>query len=129
MFTAELRCGTVLSYSVRNLRPDVGDVVPCTRHGYCVVQVTASAPPRNAAPTRSRSRTQRGLLSWLRGRQSSSVRALRRNGFTLRLVAAAGRDGLVDVDLVAGRVVLRGPGPERDPWPTADSGPLTQQSA
>ncbi|WP_167760994.1 hypothetical protein [Geodermatophilus sp. DF01-2] len=31
----------------------------------------------------------------------------------------AQKAGLVDVDLVAGRVVLRGRGPGRDPWPTA----------
>jgi hypothetical protein len=32
---------------------------------------------------------------------------LRRQGFTLRMVVAAERDGVVDVDLRAGRVVVR----------------------
>jgi hypothetical protein len=47
------------------------------------------------------------LVAWLRDRPVTTVHALRREGFTLRLVAAAERDGVVDVDLDAGRVVSR----------------------
>ena len=35
------------------------------------------------------------------------MHALRRHGFTLRLVAAAERAGLVELDLPAGRVAVR----------------------
>ena len=35
------------------------------------------------------------------------MHALRRHGFTLRMVVAAERDGLVDLDLGAGRVAVR----------------------
>jgi len=40
MFTATLRCGTVLSYEAPHFRPDSGDLVPCRHHGYCAVHLS-----------------------------------------------------------------------------------------
>jgi hypothetical protein len=127
-FTAVLRCGTVLTYETPNLRPRPGEVVPCFRHGYCAVglggtpaarteQSTCSTRARSS--TRGRPRTQEELLVWLQGRDEASLCALRRHGFTLRLVAAAERDGLVDVDVLAGRVAPR-PLLDDPPVPAAD---------
>jgi hypothetical protein len=48
-------------------------------------------------------------MAYLRGRPDTTIHALRRNGLSLRLVAAAQKDGLVDVDLVTGRVAVRAP--------------------
>jgi hypothetical protein len=116
MFTAVLRCGTVLGYETQNLRPRPGDVVPCRRHGYCVVhgagsmspgEVPSSRAPRVRYLTRARPRTQGELLAWLEGRQEASLCALRRRGFTLRLLAAAEREGRIVVDPLAGRVTVR----------------------
>src|SRR5688572_13627940 len=98
MFTATLRCGTVLSYEAPTLRPDPGDVVPCRHHGYCAVQSASGPASGGALSPRGRPRAQSELLEWLRGQSETTVHALRRHGFTLRMVAAAERDGLVDVD-------------------------------
>jgi hypothetical protein len=106
MFTATLHCGTVLSYEARDFRPDLGDRVPCRRHGYCAVRLTGGSSGRALAP-RARRRALSELVDWLRGRQETTVHALRREGFTLRLLAAAERDGIVDLDLQTGRVVVR----------------------
>jgi hypothetical protein len=51
-------------------------------------------------------RPQSELITFLRGRPVTTVHALRRERFTLRVIAAAQHDGLVDVDLVTGRVAL-----------------------
>jgi hypothetical protein len=106
MFTATLRCGTVLSYEARTFRPDPGDRVPCRHHGYCAVQQTGGSSSGGFS-ARGRPRAQSELLEWLRGRSDTSVHALRRQGFTLRMVVAAQRAGVVDVDLQAGRVAVR----------------------
>jgi hypothetical protein len=107
MHTATLRCGTVLSYEARDFRPDLGDLVPCRHHGYCAVHVTSGDGSGGAFAPKGRRRQQSELVEWLRGRSETTVHALRRAGFTLRLVAAAERDGVVDVDLRAGRVAVR----------------------
>jgi|tagenome__1003787_1003787.scaffolds.fasta_scaffold20825616_1 hypothetical protein len=107
MFTATLRCGTVLSYEAPSFRPEPGDLVPCRHHGYCAVQLTSGPAAGSAFSPRGRTRAQSELLEWLRGRSETTVHALRRQGFTLRMVAAAERDGLVDLDLAAGRVAVR----------------------
>jgi len=120
MFRATLRCGTVLSYEARTFRPDPGDLVPCRRHGYCAVQKCSGSVPGGASPPRAARRAHGELLDWLRGRSESTVHALLRRGFTLRMVAAAERDGVVDVDLPAGRIAVRRPievgprGPDSD---------------
>jgi hypothetical protein len=107
MITATLCCGTLLSYEAPSFRPNRGDLVPCRNHGYCTVQVTSGSTSGGALSTRAGRRAQSELLAWLRGRSETTVHALRRHGFTLRMVAAAERDGLVDLDLPAGRVAVR----------------------
>jgi hypothetical protein len=107
MFTATLRCGMVLTYEAPTFRPAPGDVVPCRHHGYCVVQLAGRATSGGAFSPRAGPRAQSDLLDWLHGRRETTVHALRRRGFTLRLVAAAERDGLVELDLPAGRVAVR----------------------
>ncbi|MGY1590904.1 hypothetical protein ACI79D_02890 [Geodermatophilus sp. SYSU D00708] len=53
-------------------------------------------------------RSQRELIAFLRGRPVTSVHALRREHFSLRVITAAQDEGLVDVDVVSGRVALCG---------------------
>jgi hypothetical protein len=106
MITATLRCGAVLSYEAVSFRPNPGELVPCRRHGYCRV-TRADGSGSGALPPRGRGRVQSELMDWLRERSEATVHALLRRGFTLRVVAAAERDGLVDVDLLAGRVAVR----------------------
>ena len=72
---------------------------------------------RGAASARRHRRVQAELMDWLRERPHATVHALVRRGFALRIVAAAERDGLVDVDLLAGRVAVR-PALERAPTVT-----------
>jgi hypothetical protein len=111
VYTARLSCGTVLSYEARSFLPLAGELVPCRRHGYCEVAVSgqpdgAPTPGRSGMP-RARPRSQQELLEFMRRERVTTVRALRRQRFTLRTVARAARAGLVDVDLEAGRVVAR----------------------
>jgi hypothetical protein len=110
MYSATLRCGTVLTYEARDLLPTSGERVPCRRHGYCGVHDvgtrTVSSTPASALP-RARPRAQSELEEWLRTRPVTTVHALKRERFTLRMIAAAERDGLVTVDLEAGRVWMR----------------------
>ena len=107
MFTATLHCGTVLSYEAPTFRPAPGDMVPCRHHGYCSVQQASGSAAGGTFSPRGRPRAQGELLEWLRGRSETTVHALRRRGFTLRMVAAAERDGLVVLDLPAGRVAVQ----------------------
>lgn len=110
MITATLRCGTVLAYEARDLLPASGERVPCRRHGYCGVHEVGrnrTAGPAGPGLPRARPRTQHELEEWLRDRPATTVHALRRERFTLRMVAAAEREGLVAVDLEAGRVWTR----------------------
>src|SRR5688572_12065596 len=101
MYSATLTCGTVLAFEARSFVPEVGDLVPCRHHGYCTVDRAGgmgAARGGHAFP-RSRPRTQCELLTWLQHHRVTTVHALRRQRFTLRMIAAAERDGLVDVDL------------------------------
>ena len=107
MFTATLRCGTVLSYEARGFRPDPGDRVPCRHHGYCAVQGIGGGGSGGVSAPRARSRGHVELVELLRGQSETTVHALRRQGITLRVVAAAQRAGLVELDLPAGRVAVR----------------------
>jgi hypothetical protein len=110
MFIAILRCGTVLAYEARGLLPASGERVPCRRHGYCGVQEvgTSRAARRGGLGLpRARPRAQHELEEWLRDRPATTVHALRRERFTLRMIAVAERQGLISVDLEAGRVWTR----------------------
>jgi hypothetical protein len=107
--TATLDCGTVLSYEASSFVPASGESVPCRRHGYCVVQDLSrsrAAPSRDPGLPRARPRAQRELSEWLRGRSVTTIHALLRQRFTLRMIAIAERDGLVVVDLETGRVAV-----------------------
>jgi hypothetical protein len=110
MFTVTLRCGEELSYEARSFLPRVGDLVPCRHHGYCTVEMAGghvSTGSSGPSVHRARPRSQRELQEWLRQRPVTTVQALRRHRFTLRMIAVAERDGLVDVDLGTGRVAIR----------------------
>ena len=106
-YAARLGCGTVLTYDSESLTPEVGENVPCPRHYYCAVAAretigrrrpaTSQAPPRRSTSE---------LADFLRPREVSTVGILRRNRFTLRVLVAAQKQGLVEVDLVSGRVAL-----------------------
>jgi hypothetical protein len=107
--TAGLTCGVVLAYESGEFVPKPGELVPCRRHGHCrVSESSAGGRDRTGASFPSRARRSQGeLLEYLRGRPVSTVSALRRLRFSLRLIAEAEKEGMVDVDLVAGTVVLR----------------------
>lgn len=113
MYTATLRCGTVLDYEARSFRPDPGDLVPCRRHGFCSVQLTSGPASGGAFGRRASRRSHGELLDWLGGRSQTTVHALLRRGFTLRMVAAAERDGVVDVDVWSGEVKVLAGDPRR----------------
>jgi hypothetical protein len=97
----------VLTYAASSFVPEVGEDVPCPRHGYCPVagrervrrgrSSTYRVPPRRSTSE---------LADFLAPRLVTTVGVLRRNHFTLRVVVAAQKEGLVDVDLVSGRVAL-----------------------
>ncbi|MGK5115687.1 MULTISPECIES: hypothetical protein [unclassified Geodermatophilus] len=109
-YTATLWCDKVLTYEAPTFVPDVGEIVPCRRHGFCAVRSREGGDGRGEATPRAGYRRSHGeMRAFLRGRPDTTIHALRRNGFSLRLVAAAQRDGLVDVDLVTGRVAARVP--------------------
>ena len=104
MYTAILSCGTVLTYESRTHVPERGERVPCRHHGYCgVMGPIRSRRPRSGRP---KPKAQDELLVWLRARSVTTVHALRRQRFTLRMVAAAQREGLVAVDFEAGTVAI-----------------------
>jgi hypothetical protein len=111
VYTARLTCGAVLSYEARSFLPLPGDLVPCRRHGYCDVAVSGqcdgvSMPGRPALP-RARTRSQDELLDFMVREHMTSVHVLRKQRFTLRMLARAAEARLLDVDLKAGQVVAR----------------------
>jgi hypothetical protein len=109
MYTAILDCRTVLAYEKRSLLPSSGETVPCRTHGFCVVDHVGGTEPggRGGLP-RARRRSPGELREWLGGRSETTVHALRRQRFTLRLIVEAERDGVLTVDLETGRVVVVG---------------------
>ena len=116
VFTATLKCGAELAYEVRSFLPAAGATVPCRHHGYCAVEATGSgrlSDLRRLPFPRATRRTQGELLAWLQSTSVTTVNSLRRQRFTLRMIAAAERDGVIDVDLLGGTVVLRSPAAPR----------------
>jgi hypothetical protein len=109
-YAARLCCGTVLTYEAANFVPDVGETVPCRRHGFCTVNSRDESDGRGvgSAHRAVRRRSQHELVAFLKTRPVTSIHTLRQHRFTLRVVAAAQKEGLVHLDLVAGRVVLGG---------------------
>jgi hypothetical protein len=108
-YTARLRCDNVLTYEAASFLPDVGEVVPCRRHGFCVVSSREGddGPGAGISARAAHRRSRSELMAFLGSRPDTTIRVLRRNRFTLRLVVAAQRDELVDVDIVTGRVAAR----------------------
>jgi hypothetical protein len=110
IYSATLHCGTILTYEWPTFVPTTGEVVPCRNHGYCRVNARGRIPRRggSAIPLLRRSpRSRHELVAYLRAHPVTTVHALRRERFTLRLVAAVEREGLVEVDLGSGSVRLR----------------------
>jgi hypothetical protein len=106
--TARLGCGILLTYSASSFVPDVGERVPCPRHGYCAVAARETTERRRPRPSQLPARRSTGeLVEFLSQRAVTSVHVLRGHRFTLRVLAAAQKEGLVDVDLLSGRVALR----------------------
>jgi hypothetical protein len=111
MYTATLNCGTMLAFEARSFVPSDGELVPCRRHGYCTVTDTGHGPGRGSRfGRRARPRTEPELVEWLRHHRVTTVHALRRQRFTLRMLAAVAAEVVVDVDLTSGRVLVRADG-------------------
>jgi hypothetical protein len=109
VYTATLCCGEVLGYEARSFLPMRGESVPCARHGYCDVErvgTSATLRARRHGSARARAKGQDELLEWLRGRSETTIHALRKQRFTLRMIAAAERNGLVAFDPESGTVAL-----------------------
>ncbi len=107
--TATLACGGVAEYEASDLVPTVGGIVPCRKHGHCPVVLphrTDVGVRERAVVTRQR-RSQAELVAYLEGRGTATLRALRGERFSLRLIAEAERAGHVHVDLLAGVVTFR----------------------
>lgn len=111
VYAATLSCGSTLVFEARSFLPTVGESVPCLRHGYCAVMATGRSTEvterRPGGRLRAHRRDHDELVDWLRGRSRTTIHALREQRFTLRLLAAAEREGLVAVDLEAGIVSVR----------------------
>jgi hypothetical protein len=105
MFTSALTCGAVLTFEQWSFLPDIGDRMPCRRHGYCTVASRDEPTPPPAR--RSAPRSQIDLLQWLQDRPSTTLSRLRTERFTLRLVHAAAQAGALDVDFESGQVRVR----------------------
>jgi hypothetical protein len=120
-YDARLCCGIVLTYEAPTFVPEVGEVVACCRHGWCAVESRDRGDGRAGGGTRRvmHRRSQSELITFLRGRPVTTVHALRREHFTLRVITAAQHDGLVDVDLATGRVALSARNHRRTPQTTA----------
>jgi hypothetical protein len=109
MYSATLSCGMVLAYEALSMVPDRGESVPCRRHGYCIVQYGGNVQPgqrcrrgvQRAAP-----RHRDELFAWLRVRSVTTIHTMRRQRFTLRMIAEAEREGLVTVDVETGMVTV-----------------------
>jgi hypothetical protein len=102
MAEAALACGERLRVADSWILPRVGERVPCVRHGYCLVDALFRWNPADVAVPQSRrrkSRTRDELMQHLvvhSGRDR--LTSLRRERFTLRLIADAEIDGLLIVE-------------------------------
>lgn len=106
--TATLACGVVTEYEAPDLVPMVGDLVPCRRHGHCLVVLARRG--RSVATRQRRSGGE--LVAHLEQHGPTTLRALREERFSLRLIADAEKAGCVRVDLAAALVTcVRAAGP------------------
>jgi len=106
--TATLACGAVSEYEAADLVPVAGDVVPCRKHGHCRVvprDRTDVGTARRAVSGPRRSSDE--LLVHLQRCGTASLRALREERFSLRLIAEAEKTGHLHVDLLAGVVAVQ----------------------
>lgn len=112
MYTATLACGTVLSYEARSFLPSGGELVPCRRHGYCTVDGSVTGAPgrRGTFDRRAAPRTEHELVEWLGRHRVTTVHSLRRQRFTLRMLAAVAADVGLEVDHATGRIQVHRPG-------------------
>jgi hypothetical protein len=111
MYSATLDCGTLLTFEARSFVPSDGELVPCRRHGYCTVAGNGVEPGQaSRLGRRARPRAESELVDWLRHHRVTTVHALRRQRFTLRMLAAVAAEVLVDVDPASGRVLVRADG-------------------
>ena len=95
-----LACGSALYYEAATFVPEIDELVPCVRHGYCAV-VAARAHRRGGATNGSRRaprRTQEQFLAYLQRNPAPTLSQLRRERFTLRIVQDSVRSGAVVVD-------------------------------
>jgi hypothetical protein len=104
--TATLACGVVAEYEAPDLVPAAGDVVPCRNHGHCSV-VSRGTGVREGTVVNRQRRSQVELMAHLQRRGTATLRALRGERFSLRLIAEAEKAGRVHVDLLAGVVTVR----------------------
>src|SRR5215217_7409218 len=101
MFSVTLACGAELCYEAQSFVPAIGATVPCRNHGYCSVEMKGGRRVLGSRPSplpRATPRTQCELVEWMRHEPVTTIHALKRRRFTLRIIAAAQRDGLIDVD-------------------------------
>ena len=107
-YTATLSCGMVLEYEVSSFLPAIGQLVPCRKHGYCIVEVSERRDGRSRGDlVRAKARSQDELLEWLQQHPVTTIHILRRHRFSLRMLAAAQRDGHLTVDPWSGYVDAR----------------------
>jgi hypothetical protein len=74
--------------------------MPCPRHGYCEADWSGSrsTPEGGSVVKRARPRTRGELLDQLQREPVVTIKRLRRQRFSLGLIAAAARDGQLTID-------------------------------
>ena len=72
-YAAKLQCGYVVTYEASTFVPDVGEVVPCRRHGYCRVTSREGGEGRGMSTgvRNVHRRSQRELMAFLSERPVS----------------------------------------------------------
>jgi hypothetical protein len=87
--------------------PKLGMLSPCRRSRRTEPQGAAAVVAASLVLPRATPRSQDKLLEWLRHRPVTTVHALWRQRFTLRMIATAEREGFVDPEQGTGRVAMR----------------------
>lgn len=109
--TARLACGRLLHYEAASLVPATGDVVPCLRHGYCSVRPddgrVVELDPVRRGTRRLPPPSHVALGRFLAQHPVTTVHALRKERFTLRILTQAQAEGVLDLDILTGQVRRR----------------------